>query len=175
MAFCDPKHVVAQLHLQEGMVVADFGSGAGYVGAEVAQCVGESGVVYLIDIQQELLTKATHFAKDHQQRSLVYLHADLEAEHGSTLRDETVDVVIMSNFLFQIERKGVVLKEAYRILHTGGTLLVVDWRDSYGGIGPQPEHVLSEATVHELAKEAGFSFHAEIDAGEYHYGLLFKR
>jgi tRNA A58 N-methylase Trm61 len=52
MAFCDPQRIVAQLQLEQGMVVADFGAGAGYVATEVARALGGTGTVYLIDIQR---------------------------------------------------------------------------------------------------------------------------
>ena len=65
MGFGNPKRIIAQCKLEEGMEVADFGAGAGYLSVEAAEAVGESGVVYVIEIQQSLLTKATHLAQKH--------------------------------------------------------------------------------------------------------------
>jgi ubiquinone/menaquinone biosynthesis C-methylase UbiE len=175
MAFCDPEHIVEQLDLAQGIHVADFGAGAGYFSVATAERIGPAGVVYVLDIQQELLTKVTHLAKKHHLSSLVYIHADLETERGSTLSDESVDVVLMVNILFQIEQKQAMLDEAFRILKQGGGLLVVDWKESFGGLGPQPEYVLQEGLAKTLAKDVGFSPVKSIDAGSYHYGLIFKK
>jgi len=175
MGFSDPKRNIEQLALDPGMEVADFGAGAGYLAVEAAEVVGEDGMVFVIDIQQELLTKATHLAKEHHLDRLVFVHADLEAERGSTLPDEAVDAVVISNLLFQVEKKDAVLAEAFRVLRPGGKLLIVDWRESFGGMGPQQEHVLPESDARELATTAGFVEYTDIDAGAYHYGLIFKK
>lgn len=106
--------------------------------------MGEDGRVYVIDVQQNLLTKATHIAQEHHLSTLTFIHADLEAERGSTLEDASVDAVLISNLLFQAQHKAAILSEAYRILRPSGMLLIVDWRESFGGMGPQPEHVLPE-------------------------------
>lgn len=173
MAFGDPKHIVAQLGLGPGMKVADFGAGAGYISLALVEKVAPGGTVYVIDIQQELLTKVTSVANQQHLESFVYIHADLETPAGSTLGDSSIDAVIISNLLFQVEHKDMIVREAYRILKRGGKLLVVDWRESYGGMGPQPEHVFTEVQARSLAIDAGFRDEDTIDAGSYHYGLVF--
>src|SRR5438876_7943054 len=47
--------MVDALHFREGEIVADIGCGSGYVARKIAKKVGESGVVYGVDIQQEML------------------------------------------------------------------------------------------------------------------------
>jgi len=175
MSFADPKRNIEQFGLELGMEVADFGAGAGYLAVEAAEAVGKEGNVYVIDIQQELLTKATHLAKEHHLDSITFIHTNLEKENGSTLPDECVDAVIVSNLLFQVEDKNAVLLEARRILRNDGRLLVVDWRESFGGMGPQPEHVLREEDVRIIAKNCGFIHQNDIDAGAYHYGMVFRK
>lgn len=175
MAFANPKRNIEQFMLEPGMEVADFGAGAGYLAVEAAEVVGKEGRVYVIDIQQDLLTKSTHLAQEHHLDSIVFIHGDLEKENGSTLPDASVDAVIISNLLFQVEDKSAVLKEAYRILKDKERILIVDWRESFGGVGPQPEHVLLENDLRALAKDAGFTFVSSIDTGAYHYGLIFRK
>jgi ubiquinone/menaquinone biosynthesis C-methylase UbiE len=175
MAFADPKRSIEQFMLSPGMEVADFGAGAGYLAVEAAEAVGGDGTVYVIDIQQELLTKVTHLASEHHLATLQYIHGDLEKPNGSCLPDASVDAVIISNLLFQVTDKAQVLHEAFRVLRPGGRVLVVDWRDSFGGMGPQPEHVLLEADARSLVEAAGFELMADIDAGAYHYGLVYKK
>ena len=175
MAFANPKRNIEQFALEPGMEVADFGAGAGYLAIEAAEAVGKEGTVYVIDIQQELLTKATHLAKEHHLESLVFIHGDLEQDHGSTLPDAGVDAVIVSNILFQVADKEALIREAYRVLRPNGKVLVVDWRDSFAGIGPQPEHVLRESDMRTLVEKQAFSYVSNIDAGAYHYGVIFKK
>ena len=104
-----------------------------------------------------------------------FLTGDLEAEHGSHLKDESVDAVVTTNMLFQLENKDACLAEARRILRPEGRLLIVDWSESFGGIGPQPEHVFPKETARATAEGAGFSFVRDIPTGDYHYGMLFSK
>jgi ubiquinone/menaquinone biosynthesis C-methylase UbiE len=77
----------------------------------------------------------------------------------------------LTNLLFQVEDRKKVLKEAKRILKKGGELLIVDWKkDSKMG----PEGKISSSEVKEIAEE-DFEFKKEINAGDYHYALLFKK
>lgn len=175
MAFANPKKIIEELALSAGQEVADFGAGAGHYALAAADKVGGEGAVYVIDIQQELLTKAKSHASDAQLKALHFIQGDLEEDQGSHLKDDLVDAVIIANVLFQIENKEACLKEAYRVLKPGGALLITDWSDSFGGIGPQPEYLLSKDKAIALVESTGFEKTREFDAGGYHWGLLFKK
>lgn len=175
MAFITPKQIVSALALKGGEKVADFGAGAGHIARELARAVGLEGEVFLIDIQSELLTKVKHIAKPEELKVMRFLTGDLEVENGSHLKDECVDVVVAANMLFQLENKDACLREANRILRAGGRLLIIDWSESFGGIGPQPEHVFPKETARATAERVGFMLVHDIPAGDYHYGFLFQK
>ncbi len=172
MQFLDPAATIAQISIPKDGRVADFGAGAGYVAVALAEQVGEDGVVYVVDIQQELLTKVTHLARQEHIDTFEYIHADLEEEKSTGIPDHTLDAVVVSNVLFQVQDKRAVLAEAARVLKKGGVLLVVDWRDSFGNMGPTAEMVLREEDARTLIEEAGFVAVEDIDAGSYHYGIV---
>lgn len=174
MAFADPKKIIEQLGIEPTMEVADFGVGGGYFAVVLADKVGDDGKVYAIDIQEELLTKARNH--DHGRHdNISFLQGDLEEENGSGLAAGIVDMVLLANTLFQFENKEAGLKEAHRVLKPGGMLALVDWSESFGGLGPQSEHVLQKTDAQALASKAGFSIVREIEAGDHHYGLVFKK
>ena len=75
----------------------------------------------------------------------------------------------------EIAEKEAFLREAKRIIKTGGKLAVVDWSDSFGGIGPMADHVIKEDEARELAVKEGFTFERDFKAGAHHYGLIFKK
>jgi len=50
-----PDLLIEALKLKPGDVVADIGAGTGYYSWRMAQKVGENGLVYAVDIQQEML------------------------------------------------------------------------------------------------------------------------
>ncbi len=175
MAFANPKKIIEEIGLMAGQEVADFGAGAGYYALAAADKVGGEGAVYVIDIQQELLTKAKSHASEIQRKALHFIQGDLEEEHGSHLKDGLLDAVIIANVLFQLENKAACLKEAHRVLKGGGLLLITDWAGSFDGIGPQQEYLFSKEQALAMTQEIGFEKVREFDAGGYHWGLLCRK
>jgi ubiquinone/menaquinone biosynthesis C-methylase UbiE len=101
------------------------------------------------------------------------IRSDVETKIGSKLSDDAVDLVLMTNLLFEIEDKKGVLEEGKRVLRKGGKILVVDWKPE-SPLGPV-ENRVSPAKVKEIAKELNLKLENEFEAGLYHYGLLFAR
>ena len=175
VTFSDPKKNVKKLGFREGMKVADFGSGSGAYTIALTQVVGVTGTVYAVDIQKDLLTRTQNSAQQQGYENVEVVWGDIETPHGVKLKDELLDGVVLSNTLFQVDDKINTLKEAWRVLKPGGILAVIDWSDSYGGVGPVPEAIVTPAEITVICTDNGFAVQREFDAGEHHYGLLFKK
>lgn len=173
--FSDPQKNLKQFGLSEGMHVADFGSGSGFYTLAASEMVGDTGRVYAIDIQQELLKKVKNLSTNEHRKNIEVICGDIERKGGTKLTNDSVDVVILANIFFQFEDKETPIAEAYRVLKSKGRLLFVDWADSFGGIGPQPEYIVKEDTARELLERGGFTYERNIDAGSHHYGLFFRK
>lgn len=176
MPFSDPAQIIGRLALSEGVYVADFGAGVGAYSIPCAHRVGNSGKVYAIDIQGDVLTTLKNEAKDTGLLNIETIVGDLEDSRGSKLPDTSVDVVIIANILFQIEHKDTFIQEAHRVLKPGGRLLLVSWSESFGHLGPHPEHVVTKEMAEKMFIERGFSVgESDIPAGEHHYGMIFTK
>ncbi|MEK7120520.1 MAG: methyltransferase domain-containing protein [Patescibacteria group bacterium] len=174
-SFSDPTKNVREFGVSEGQKVADFGVGSGFYSFALSGMVGDAGKVYAVDIQKDLLTRLKDEIKRRAIKNIDVIWGDLEAEGGSNLSDDSQDAVIASNIFFQLENKEIFVSEIKRVLKKGGRVLVVDWSDSYGGMGPHIDSVISKEKILELFKQTGFSFEREIPAGEHHFGLIFKK
>lgn len=185
--FSDPSHSIAQFDLQHGSRVADLGAGSGALSLAAAHAVGEAGRIYAIEVQKPMLERLRSLARQQRISNIETLWGDIERPQGTHLKEESVDAAIASNVLFQIEDKPTFVEEARRILkkglpaapgrpaQAGGRLLLIDWTDSFGGMGPAKEQVVGERQARLLFEGAGFSFVKKIDAGEHHYGIVFKK
>jgi len=173
--FSNPKHNVSQLSLDPGMVVVDFGAGSGFYALEAAHAVGSGGKVYAIDIQKDLLAKLKTEAGREHLHNIEVICGDAEKKGGAHLKEGIADAAIASNVLFQITDKRAFIEEMYRVLAKGGKLLVIDWSDSFGGIGPQKEDVFPEMRAQEMLAQCGFIFLRKIEAGVHHYGMIFRK
>jgi len=172
MPFTNPTKIISDLHLEENSVVADFGCGDGGLTLPLAtHLVG--GKVYAIDVQKELLDRTAKSAQDKGLSNIKFIWGDIEERGGSKIADSSVDTVILSNVLFQSSAKYSILLEAKRVLRTGGKLVVIDWLDSFGGLGPQAGDVVSPDAVREIATQAGL---VEVDysnTSDHHYVIIF--
>lgn len=173
--FSNPTKNIEQFQVDPGISVADLGSGVGFYSIALAKAVGPSGKVYAVDIQKELLSKLQTDATQEGVHNIKLIWGDLDLPKSSTLHDSSVDKVVIANVLFQLEEKDVLIEEAYRILKPGGKLLFVDWRDSYGGLGPKPQDIIREDVAKTLFEANNFQFEKDIQTGDHHYGFVVKK
>jgi ubiquinone/menaquinone biosynthesis C-methylase UbiE len=175
LSFAHPQRNVAVLGIQPGMRVADFGSGSGAYVLAIAGQLAASGHVYAIDIQKDLLRRTHNEAAQRGYKNVEVLWGDLEAKNGSKIADGTVDLVLISNLLFQVEGADAVVREAARILRPSGRLVIIDWEESFNNMGPHKDEVVTREEAYTFAQAAGLSFVSEFDAGAHHYGLIFRK
>ncbi|MEK7647160.1 MAG: class I SAM-dependent methyltransferase [Patescibacteria group bacterium] len=173
--FVSPQNVINNLELRSGMIAADFGCGAGYYSIPLAHAVGGNGKVYAYDVRKEMLEMVRSRARLEHLLNIEAVWADLEMSGSTKLREATVDAAIISNILFQIDDRKAVIKEAVRILKNGGLLMLIEWDETAKMGGPTPQQKISREEAKRLAEESGCEFTKEFNAGDQHYGLLFKK
>lgn len=173
--FANPEKITTHFHLREGDVIADLGAGSGQYMKPLSDAVGKSGKVYLCEIQKPLVESLGNRAQELRLSNVRTLWADLEHPDGVKVRDQELDAALLSNVLFQIEDKNAAISEIMRILRPGGKLFIIDWTDSFGGLGPRALDVVSEASTRSLFERAGFTFLSDFPAGDHHYGMTFRK
>jgi ubiquinone/menaquinone biosynthesis C-methylase UbiE len=171
--FSNPEQNVARLLLTEGMRVADFGAGTGFYSKAASAKVGYSGKVYAVEVVKDMVKKLEADLKQWGISNVDCIWGDIEKVDGTKIADESLDAVIISNVLFQAEDKLGLIDETKRVLKKKGKVLLIDWSESFGGMGPAPTHVVSEKTAEDLFKKRGFKFVETISTGDHHYGIIF--
>ena len=172
MTFANPEGNIEQLGQIDGMKIADFGAGIGAYTIPLAKKVGDFGRVYAIEVQKDLLSKIQNTALEENITNVEVLWGDIERLGATKLADELVDIVIVANVFFGVEDKSGVVAEASRVLVPKGKVLFVDWKDSYGGIGPQPEMIVTPTEARQKFEDNGFVFEKSIQTGDQHYGFV---
>ena len=175
MSFSNPEEVIQELKLEPGEVVAELGSGIGLYSLAAAKAVGEDGKVYAIDVQKELLARLKAQSLAAGLKNVEVIWGDIERVGGSGLGDHKADAAIIANVLFQAKASYQVALETKRILKSGGRVLIVDWKESFGGLGPRPEDVVSAEQIKKVFGEAGFAFDREFPAGDNHWGMILRK
>lgn len=178
--FVRPEEIVKSFDLLPGMTVADFGCGSGHYSLAMAKIVGKEGSVYAIDIQKDLLAALKTTAEMSKLENVHIVWADLEQEKGSHLADGIVDFGIISNILFQVEKRDAVVKEIFRVLKNRGRVAVIEWDPSTssgqaGAFGPAMSQRISKQDTQTLFLQQGFKFLKEFQPGDSHYGMIFVK
>lgn len=173
--FLNPELIVNEFSLREGMSVADFGSGAGYFTILIAERVGKEGKVYALDILESALESVKARAGAAELENIEVIRTNLEVVGSSGLADQSQDIVLLANILFQSDKKSEILREARRVLKNSGSLIVVDWKKNTGGFGP-PDGLRTDTTVmHTLVTKEGFEFERDFNAGQFHFGMILRK
>ncbi|MFZ6035578.1 MAG: class I SAM-dependent methyltransferase [Patescibacteria group bacterium] len=174
--FLHPENILAKAGLTAGRVVADLGCGGGYFALAASRIVGDTGRVYAVDILKDALSSVAGKAKLYGLSNITTVWSDAEQVGAArVIADRSVDYVLLVQILSQVKHMDNIFKEALRICKPQATVVVVDWRANNFHFGPptekrlKPELIITEASQHQLA------FHREIEAGPYHFGLVFER
>lgn len=172
--FLNPNSVLEEWDIRPGEKIADFGCGPGFFSIPMGQKVGPNGKIYALDIRPEALEATRSKAKLYQLFNVEPTRADLEMERGSGIKDRSVDKVIISNILFQVENREAVIVEISRILRGGGSVLAIEWNDNDPS-HPIPASKIDKESLKSLFLAQDFSFQKEFPAGAHHYGILFVK
>ena len=165
--FLTPNDVLGELKLSQGMKGADFGCGAGGWTIPLAKIL-EEGRVYAVEIQEEPLSALKAKANLERIHNIETMIADVEK--GTSIPSGILDVVLMTNVLYQCYDKEGVIAEAKRVLKPGGKILIVDWiKDN--PLTNELEKVDFD-NIKFFAKSEGLKLEKEFQAGDYHLALI---
>lgn len=174
-ALLDPARVIDNLNIMPGMKIADFGCGTGHFTILMGKRVGENGRITAIDVQEAPLESVRTRSREAGLANIDAIRANLEVLGSTRLNDGSQDMVFLANVLFQSNKKDLIIKEAYRVVKSGGQLVMVEWKKGAGGFGPPDNLRLSIPEFQKLVSGAGFTFERDIEVGQYHQVIMFKK
>ena len=170
----NPDDIIKKMNITSGMIIADFGCGAGYFTIPIAKLVTNSGKVYAVDVLNSALESVLSKAKIYGLLNIEAVRANIETIGGSNIKDRSVDLAVLANILFQCNDYDSVIGEAKRIIKDNGKIIIIDWIPDKVPLGPKFEHCLSEEDIKKLSIKNGLKIIKNLNTGNKHYGMVFS-
>jgi ubiquinone/menaquinone biosynthesis C-methylase UbiE len=171
--FFKPEEILSQLDIRNNMIVADFGCGGGFFSIPVAKLV-KRGQVYALDVIKENLEAVRSKAELEGIGNITTVHCNLEILGSSKIKDDSADLVILRNILFQSQKKEEVLKEVKRILKDNGRMVIIEWLKG-ASLAPEEGWFVSKDELRNLVSGQGLVLDRELSLDNQHYGMVFKK
>lgn len=169
----DPDKILQYLNLGQCTVMVDVGCGPGWFTLEAAKKMGDGGLVYGIDVSEEMLARLKERARAEELHTVQTVLAEEDDEYP--IPTESADVVLIANVYHEVDAASNFLGEIKRILKPASTCLIVDWKTEPTPVGPPLEERVDQQDVTEEFYAAGFILAGTCDVGPYHYGLKFYK
>jgi ubiquinone/menaquinone biosynthesis C-methylase UbiE len=112
------SEILAEVVIQPGDQVLDYGCGPGGYVAATAELVGEAGEVYALDIHPLAIRKVQDIVRKHRLTNVKTIHSDCK----TGLPDDSLDVVLLYDVLGSLDDPHAILTELYRVLKPDGIL-----------------------------------------------------
>jgi arsenite methyltransferase len=165
-----PDQVIRFLAIREGEQVADIGAGMGYFSDVFSGMVGESGKVYAIETDPELVDYLEKRNASHPFPNTVVVRAD-ETDLG--LPTDTLDLAMTVNTWHRFADRGPLREALRKALKTGGRFVVLDWHLGEIPIAPPVEQRLPPAELIEEMVADGWTLTTNSRLLKYQYLLVF--
>jgi ubiquinone/menaquinone biosynthesis C-methylase UbiE len=134
--------LIQSLNLKPGMTVADIGAGTGFLTKKMASRVGDSGLVYAVDVQPEMLGKLKAVSYRYPNVKTV-----LAAVDDVQLPANSVDMAIMVDVYHELAFPFEVMQSVLRALKPNGQLVLVEYRAEDDRVPIKATHKMTEAQI----------------------------
>lgn len=136
--------LIEAFKLREGEVVADIGCGSGFISRKIAGKIGKSGVIYGVDIQQEMLDL---LAKRMKQFGIDTVKPVLGTTTDPKLPANSCDTMIMVDVYHEFDFPYEMIRNMITGLKKGGRIVFVEYRKEDPAVPIKEVHKMSEAQV----------------------------
>ncbi|TQD27651.1 class I SAM-dependent methyltransferase [Methanolobus vulcani] len=169
----DPELIFNELDLKKGEVFLDFGCGTGDYSIHAAEKIGETGLVYAIDIKKELIDNLVQRTEKAGLENLIAIVSD--AREQLPFEDKSIDLCLISTVLhtMNLEDAGkTIFTEIGRVLKPGGRLIIIECKKEDSKFGPPLSMRISPDEMEEYVYASDFEKSNIVDLG-YNYMIKF--
>jgi ubiquinone/menaquinone biosynthesis C-methylase UbiE len=169
----DPELLFEEAQLRSGMHIADLGCGrTGHIVFPAVKYVGETGLVYAVDIMKDVLENIKKRAALENLLNIQTVWSNLEMFGKTAIPTKSLDIGFLINMLWQTADRFAVLAEANRLLRDKARLVVVDWLKDGLPFGPRHEQFINFSEIETWGRNHGFVNQEGFTMGNYLQGVV---
>jgi arsenite methyltransferase len=165
-----PEEVIAALDLKAGEKLADIGAGSGYFSFRFARKLGDSGRVYAVDINSDMILHMNRYIRDKKVNNVTTI---LSAPDDPLLQDASINRFFICNTWHHIENRPQYIALMKKMLKPGGQVIVLDYKKEQLPVGPPPEMKMAREEAIREMEGNGFKLAKEHTFLPYQYFLVF--
>lgn len=167
-----PDLVLQALDLQPGMTVADVGAGTGYYTRSIAQRVGDTGFVYAVDIQPQMLA-----ILDRQlvRQGTTNVRPVLATPIDPRLPDGALDLTLMVDVYHELEYPHETVEAIVRALKPFGRLVFVEYKGEDASVPIRPLHKMTETQVRNEASMHSLEWEKTVNTLPWQHVIVFRK
>lgn len=139
-----PDLLFPALKIKPGDAVADIGCGSGFHTRRLARAVGTNGVVFAVEIQQEMLDLLTNKLA---AEKIFNVKAVLGTTTDPKLPAGKVDLILLVDVYHEFDQPFEMTEAMVRALKPGGRLVFVEFRGEDPKVPIKLVHKMTEAQV----------------------------
>jgi ubiquinone/menaquinone biosynthesis C-methylase UbiE len=168
----NPSKAVTALGLKPGQVVADIGAGTGYYTRKMAQIVGTNGLVYAVDIQQEMLDLLTNKLAEldiHNVKPVLGTITDPKLPPGS------LDLALLVDVYHEFDHPYEMIEAICRALKPEGRLIFVEFRAEDPAVPIKRVHKMSRDQIRKEMSVQPLEWSDPIETLPWQHIFIFRK
>jgi len=164
------EQIIDELNIKEGDNIIDFGSGGGFYTNKFAEKVGETGKIYAIDNNKDLLDYVQKKSKSNNIESILYSGEKLP------IKENSINLIFMRNVTHHLKKRTAFFTGLSHFLTQKGKIAIIDYKKgklfSFHGLFG---HYVKQEKIEAEMLEAGFNVLKKIDLISHQHFTIFEK
>ncbi|MEM7383687.1 MAG: class I SAM-dependent methyltransferase [Verrucomicrobiota bacterium] len=166
-----PSLLIKNLELKPGDKIADIGAGSGYFTFRMAPLV-ESGAVYAVDIQQEMIDYLIAKSRETEVDNVVPILGEVD---DTKLPENTLDVALMVDAYHEFSHPFEMMTSIFKALRSGGKVFLLEYRGEDITVPIKPLHKMTQAQAKKEMAAVGLRWVETRDLLPWQHFMVFEK
>ena len=163
--------LIRNMDIESTDVLADLGAGSGYHVFKMAPLAKE-GMVYAVDIQQEMLDAMESVKKDQAITNIQLIQGE---EQTSNLPLHKIDKILLVDVYHEFSYPKEMLQSMHASLKENGTIFLIEYRMEDPQVPIKTIHKMTETQARKEFEANGFELVENVDNLPWQHCMIFRK